>query len=63
VLVDGRDVGTTPIKSIKVRAGKRRVTLRNDERGYERTFTVHVPRGGTGSLSKDISPVEPATEP
>jgi serine/threonine-protein kinase len=63
VLVDGRDVGTTPIKSIKVRAGKRRVTLLNDERGYERTFTVHVPRGGTGSLSKEIPAGEAVAEP
>jgi len=54
VSVDGRNVGTTPIKNLKVRAGKRRVTLANDELGYERTFTVEVPRGGSGSLSKEI---------
>jgi hypothetical protein len=48
-------VGTTPIKSLKVRAGKRKVTLSNDELGYDRSFTVDVPKGGVGSLSRAIS--------
>jgi len=63
VFVDGRKVGTTPIKDLSVRSGKRRVTLRNDELGYERAFTVNVPRDGVGSLSKDITPVEPTANP
>jgi serine/threonine-protein kinase len=63
VWVDGRDVGTTPIKDLKVRAGKRRVTLQNEKLGYKRTFFVKVPKGGKGSLSKDITAAEPATEP
>jgi serine/threonine protein kinase len=55
VLVDGRAVGTTPIKGLRTRAGKRRVTLVNEELGYRRTFTVEVPRGGAGSLSREIA--------
>jgi hypothetical protein len=61
--VDGRNVGTTPIKDLEVRAGKRKVTLRNDQLGYRRTFTVKVPRGGKGSLSKDITSAEPTANP
>jgi len=63
VSVDGRAVGVTPIRDLKVRAGKRRVTLRNAELDYERTFTLDVPRGGVGSLTKDITLVEPNSNP
>jgi serine/threonine protein kinase len=63
VSVDGKGVGTTPIKDLKVRAGKRRVTLSNDELGYERSFSVDVPRGGVGSLSKEIAAVDKTTNP
>jgi len=55
VVIDGRDVGTTPIKDLKVRAGQRHVTLVNEELGFRRSFPVDVPRGGAASLSRDIT--------
>jgi hypothetical protein len=56
ILVDGRDLGArTPIRELKLPAGKHRITLRSDEHGIQDSFAVVIGSGATERVSKDYS--------
>ena len=55
VFVDGRPVGITPLRSLKVGAGGHRVQLRDAQGKLLRTFVAQVPAGHTKVFSFDQS--------
>ncbi len=42
VLIDGNEVGTTPVLKMEVRAGKHKIKLLNEKFGIDETIEVHV---------------------
>jgi len=54
VEVDGKNVGNTPIRGLRLRAGKRRVVLRNPQSGKRVTRTVTVKAGKNASLRIEL---------
>jgi hypothetical protein len=55
IFIDGRDTGQkTPQVGIKLKAGKHRVTLVNDEFGIKESFSVKVTAGQTEKAFKDM---------
>jgi len=56
IFVDGQDTGlTTPQRDVRVRAGRRTITLRNDELGVEHSSTVNVIGGRKAKLIRDLT--------
>ena len=55
IFIDGRDTGQkTPQVGIKLKAGKHRVTLVNNEFGIKESFTVKITAGETEKAFKDL---------
>jgi serine/threonine-protein kinase len=54
VFIDGKLVSDMPQTGVRVSAGEHRVRLRNRERGYDRTFPVTVPPGGTKRIRERV---------
>ncbi len=54
VTVDGRKIGTTPIKKLRLTSGAHRVVLANDELGFRKSYSVRVRAGKTSLLNKEI---------
>jgi eukaryotic-like serine/threonine-protein kinase len=55
IFIDGRDTGQkTPQIGIKLKAGKHRVTLVNNEFGIKESFTVKITAGETEKAFKDM---------
>ena len=55
IFIDGRDTGQkTPQVGIKLKAGKHRVTLVNNEFGIKESFTVKITSGQTEKAFKDL---------
>ncbi len=54
VTVDGRKIGTTPIKKLRLTIGTHRVVLSNDELGFRKSYPVRVRAGKTSLLNKKI---------
>ncbi len=54
VTVDGRKIGTTPIKKLRLTSGPHRVVLANDELGFRKAYSVRVRAGKTSLLNKEI---------
>ena len=56
IFIDGRDTGLrTPKKGIKLKSGKHRVTLINNEHGIKESFSVTISGGKTTRRIKDWS--------
>ena len=56
ILVDGSSTGQhTPVRDLKLSAGKHQITLVNDELGIKETFTVDIKSGQTEKQIKDFS--------
>ena len=53
VYVDGRRVGTTPIRKLRVRAGRRRIVLKDAQGRRMRSFVGRVRKGQTEVFSFD----------
>jgi serine/threonine protein kinase len=61
IFIDGRDTGQkTPQVGIKLKAGKHRVTLVNDEFGIKESFSVKITAGETEKAFKDMMDKVPA---
>jgi serine/threonine protein kinase len=61
IFIDGRDTGQkTPQVGIKLKAGKHRVTLVNNEFGIKESFTVKITAGETEKAFKDMMDKVPA---
>ena len=56
--VDGRDVGTTPVHDLAVRAGEREIRI-SHPRFQTVVRTVRLPRGGTYRLEKGLRALDP----
>lgn len=54
VIYAGRSLGTTPLKPVRVPAGRAVFTLRNRDLGIERQVTVTVPPGGQAPLTANL---------
>jgi hypothetical protein len=54
VTVDGRKIGTTPIKKLRLTIGTHRVVLSNDELEFRKSYPVRVKAGKTSLLNKEI---------
>ena len=52
--MDGRKIGTTPIKKLRLTIGTHRVVLSNDELGFRKSYPVRVKAGKTSLLNKEI---------
>ncbi|MBX7100520.1 MAG: serine/threonine protein kinase [Myxococcaceae bacterium] len=54
VLYLGKNLGTTPIAPVRVKAGKAVFTLRNRDLNVQRVVTVQVPPGGQAQLTANL---------
>jgi serine/threonine-protein kinase len=54
IFIDGKLISEMPQAGIEVKAGVRRVRLRNVARGFDRTFDVPVPPGGAKRFVHDL---------
>ena len=52
VYVDGKLKGTTPLMKIKLRAGRHKVTMLNNNKGIRKTIWVTIPAKGTKTVIK-----------
>jgi len=56
ILVDGSSTGQhTPVRDLKLSAGKHKITLVNDELGINKSFTVDIKAGQTEKQVKDFT--------
>jgi serine/threonine protein kinase len=55
VIVDGSEKGTTPLKKIALQPGMHKVTLTNNELGYNENLNVRVRPGKTATINKNIA--------
>mgnify|MGYP000885755191 FL=1 len=56
ILVDGKDTGlTTPNRSVRVPAGRRTITLVNDDLGIRHSETVTITGGRKAKLIRDLT--------
>jgi hypothetical protein len=59
VYIDGVDRGYSPKRALTVPAGRHRVTLRNDEMGLSRSFTVLMPEDGHVLFMGELDQLKP----
>ncbi len=56
IFIDGRDIGQkTPQVGIKLKAGRHRVTLVNNEFGLKESFVVEIQAGETVKAIRDLT--------